>query len=484
MYLLEAFEPHHVLRHFENICAIPHPSKHEEGVRAYVRDFAEKHGHSWRQDEKGNLLVNVAATPGYENVPPVLLQAHMDMVPAKVEGSDHNFETDPLKLRIVDGHKLYATGTTLGADNAVGEMNMLALMEDDTVIHPPLELLFTVEEEIGMLGIRAMDFSWIKSRRMINMDCGDPDVMCVMSAGSATCLTKLPVQREAIQGTPLELNVTGLLGGHSGLRIDEGRASAFQLSGRILSYLSEIVPVRVVDVKAPRFSGIANSMKTVVAVADCDVAVAQAKVQELYANLQMEYGSVEKNMVITIETTSKAYTEMLCAECSERLVDLLYLLPYGVTERDWQEKETILCSVNCVEVILGEKEATLESMLRAPSDNLKMDLVHKMQHLAKLCGANLIVTDAYDGWPWRKDSPMQRSCQRLFEEMYHRPLTLEKANSCAETGPIAGAIPDMDIVAMAPLGRGAHTPEEYMDLDTVLPFWNFLTNLLATMCKE
>ena len=156
MTILNGYQPAHVVRYFEEICAIPHPSHHEQALCAYIRGCAERYGHRYVEDAAGNLMVYLNATPGYEDKAPMLLQAHMDMVSAKEPGSNHNFLTDPIRLHIEDGHYLYADDTTLGADNAVGLVNMLALMEDDTVVHPPMELLFTVCEEDGMEGIRQL----------------------------------------------------------------------------------------------------------------------------------------------------------------------------------------------------------------------------------------------------------------------------------------------------------------------------------------
>ena len=169
MTILNGYQPAHVVRYFEEICAIPHPSHHEQALCAYIRGCAERYGHRYVEDAAGNLMVYLNATPGYEDKAPMLLQAHMDMVSAKEPGSNHNFLTDPIRLHIEDGHYLYADDTTLGADNAVGLVNMLALMEDDTVVHPPMELLFTVCEEDGMEGIRQLDMSTIRSRRMLNI---------------------------------------------------------------------------------------------------------------------------------------------------------------------------------------------------------------------------------------------------------------------------------------------------------------------------
>lgn len=480
----DRFEPKAAVKHLVNICGIPHTSGHEEGVRGYIKDFALKQACEYFEDECGNLIVYVAASPGCEDAAPYLIQAHMDMVAAKEEWSEHNFLTDPIKLKLTDGRYLHADGTTLGADNAVGMMYMLALMEDDTVIHPPLELLFTVREETGLEGIREVDFSKIKSRRMMNMDCGDPDVMCVSTAGAAQCLVKLPLRKTALTGETMEIVLGGLLGGHGGLMIDSGRLSAVTGMGMILSRMEKKVKFSITDAVCGRFSGIAQEMKVKIAVAPEDAETAKKAVSEIEKELKNEYEDPETGLFVSIEKYSGTpYTEMLDEECSKNFIRLLWLMPSGVTKRDWREKETVICSNNTVEVTLGDGLMTMEMMTRSPEDGIKEETVDRIKAIACLCGAETEVLDSFSGWPYRSDSALQKLCREAYKELTGNELKAEKHNSCAETGVIAGFIPDMDCIAMAPLSRGAHTPKEYLDMDTVEPFWNFLVLLLEKLCR-
>ncbi len=420
------------------------------------------------------MIVYVKATEGYEDVPAFLLQAHMDMVAAKEEGSNHNFLTDPISLHLVDDRYLYADGTTLGADNAVGMMNMLALMEDKTVVHPPLEMLFTVCEENGLIGIRKVDFSKISARRMINMDCGDPDVMCVSTAGAAQCLVKLPLTLTDISKELqlMEVNVGGLLGGHAGLMLDQGHYSAVTAMGRILCALGSSVPYNVVYINCNRISGIATEMKAVIAVRQDKVHAAAEAISQIEKKIKSEYADSETGFFVSVkEYKGNEYSQMADDISSKNAANLLYLMPYGVIKRDWKEKETILCSNNTMEVLFNEGCMQMDMMVRAPEDIAKEDVVSRIGTLSDLCKAELIVTDSFAGWPYRSDSTLQNLCHETYFELTGEKLKVEKHNSCAETGVIAGAIPEMDIVALAPLGRGAHTPKEHLDMATVEPFW-------------
>lgn len=485
MDFLDRFEPKAVIKHFVNICNIPHPSGHEEGIREYIRKIADENGQEYFIDKGGNIIVYVEASPGNESLPPYLIQAHMDMVPAKEEWSNHDFLTDPISLKLVDNRYLYADGTTLGADNAVGMMYMLTLMEDKTVIHPPLELLFTTREEVGLQGIREVDFSKIKSRRMMNMDCGDPDVMCVSTAGAAQCMVKLPLKETELKGEVLELSIGGLLGGHGGLMIDSGRLSAIAAMGRVMSELHKKVPFNIVDARCKRFSGIPSEMKAVISVAEDKTEKASQVIAEIEKEICAEYADPEKDLFIRLKKcTEISYDKMMDDETSQRFWELLYLIPFGVTKRDYKEKETVLCSNNMVEVSIKDGFAHMEMMVRSPLDTVKQEVVDRIELIASLCGSEMILLDSFSGWPYRSDSPMQELCHETYRELTGKELKTEKENACAETGVILGEIPDMDCIAIAPCSKGAHTTREYLDMDTVKPFWDFLVLLLKKMCIQ
>ena len=483
MDFLDRFEPKAVIKHFVNICNIPHPSGHEEGIREYIRKIADENGQEYFIDKGGNIIVYVEASPGNESLPPYLIQAHMDMVPAKEEWSNHDFLTEPISLKLVDNRYLYADGTTLGADNAVGMMYMLTLMEDKTVIHPPLELLFTTREEVGLQGIREVDFSKIKSRRMMNMDCGDPDVMCVSTAGAAQCMVKLPLKETELKGEVLELSIGGLLGGHGGLMIDSGRLSAIAAMGRVMSELHKKVTFNIVDARCKRFSGIPSEMKAVISVAEDKTEKASQVIAEIEKEICAEYADPEKDLFIRLKKcTEISYDKMMDDETSQRFWELLYLIPFGVTKRDYKEKETVLCSNNMVEVSIKDGFAHIEMMVRSPLDTVKQEVVDRIELIASLCGSEMILLDSFSGWPYRSDSPMQELCHETYRELTGKELKTEKENACAETGVILGEIPDMDCIAIAPCSKGAHTTREYLDMDTVKPFWDFLVLLLKKMC--
>ena len=361
---------------------------------------------------------------------------------------------------------------------------MLALMEDDTVVHPPMELLFTVCEEDGMEGIRQLDMSTIHSRRMLNMDCGDPDVMCVSCAGFVHYVMRLPVTAAGAAGQAYTLQIDGLAGGHSGLMIGTGRASAVVLMGRVLCELLRKVPCRIVSVDCERTMGIAPHMQAEIVLKPEQEPDARKVLEDLLAALREEYANTDPELSLTLEPLGHEADQAMDEASGRRCAELMYLLPYGVMKYDSCDRDVILNSVNTVRVTCENGMVEYEQMIRSPIDAYKWELVDRLRILAELTGASLVVQDSYAGWPFRKDSPLQQLCCQVYNRLTGQELKIEKLNSCAETGEIAGAIPDMDIVALAPWGRGAHTPREHLDLDTLQPFWEFLTALLRAMCEE
>ena len=324
---------------------------------------------------------------------------------------------------------LYADDTTLGADNAVGLVNMLALMEDDTVVHPPMELLFTVCEEDGMEGIRQLDMSTIRSRRMLNMDCGDPDVMCVSCAGFVHYVMRLPVTAAGAAGQAYTLQIDGLAGGHSGLMIGTGRASAVVLMGRVLCELLRKAPCRIVSVDCERTMGIAPHMQAEIVLKPEQEPDARKVLEDLLAALREEYANTDPELSLTLEPLGHEADQAMDEASGRRCAELMYLLPYGVMKYDSCDRDVILNSVNTVRVTCENGVVEYEQMIRSPIDAYKWELVDRLRILAELTGASLVVQDSYAGWPFRKDSPLQQLCCQVYNRLTGQELKIEKLNS-------------------------------------------------------
>lgn len=486
MGILTGLEPATLLNHFENIAKIPHGSGNEGKLKEYIIHLAKAHGLTYWQDKKGNLMVYVTSSGGCEDVPSVLFQAHLDMVCVCAEGVTHDFEKEPLEIYIenIENKKyLRARGTTLGADNAVGIVAMLALMEDRSIIHPPLELLFTVEEESGLVGIREVEFKRIYSRRMINMDCGDPGEICVSTAGAAYCRIMLPVAFECAENkVMMHIRIDGLTGGHSGLRIGLGRASAPQLLGRLIfRMVSDIEGSRIVSLECPNTSGIVKQCSCVIAYDENDADKVIEIIDRLTTEYIAEYRKTDPNMRLSYEKTTDS--TIMDEITSRRVAKFLFMLPAGVIKRDPDEADVVVCSTNTTHVYLKDGMLTTALMIRSSVDEMKWELIRKMQLISELFGGTFVIDDCYGGWPYKQDSELQLIFREAQKRLYGNDLRIVKAHSCAETGIVAAVIPDMDIVGIAPDSKGAHTVDEYMNIDSMEPFWVLIKEALRAMCE-
>lgn len=360
---------------------------------------------------------------------------------------------------------------------------MLALMVDKTVEHPKLELLFTVEEETGLVGIREFDFGKIKSRRMINMDAGDHETMCVSCAGSTYCSVFLPINRVPMIDEAYHINISGLTGGHAGLEIGLGRASAIKLMSRVLNRIRDSFDINIISMSRKKHNSIADLSDCLISAMDKDIKGICDLIKLLELELLKEFFDTDPNLSIRFNKEEIANVEMLDKESTSSVIDLVYLFPFGTTKRLNSEFNTILCSSNIDGVEMTKEEFVLYSQLRSSVDDYKAELFRKVKVVTRLCGASIEITDNFTGWPYYGENDFQLMSKQVFKDLFSKDVKIEKSNSCAEPAIIVGAIPDMEAIGMAPFSKGAHTTEEYMDASTFLPFWNFLKALLRESCK-
>lgn len=479
MYLTKNFEPRRVLERFEDICAIPHGSGHEQALGDWIMALAEKRGHEVIRDGVGNILVRVAATPGCEAVPPILLQGHLDMVLAQEEGLERDMIREPVHL-VLEGSILRADQTTLGADNAVGLCHMLALMDADDLRHPPMELLFTVCEEEGLQGIQAFDMSQLRARRMINMDMGDPDCMVIGSAGSAKLTVSRSCHHTFCQDRGLQISIFGLRGGHSGLLAGRNHVSALHLAGRILEKLCDAQPTRLIQLESDGGSGIPRSALLRVAVPDWDTAMTLLRdtAQSLTDELWEETGF----SMTTTETVCEAAASV---RDTRALADFLVLVPYDVTVRNTLHPEWVLSSALLMAARYEEGRFSGLLSIRANRDEYFDGTMLRINTLCRMTGVTVAMQGKWiPAWPESPDTQLQTACRDTFRALFHREMRQEVEHGTVEVSVIAKEIPDMDIVGFAPKSRGAHTPQEHLYLDTMEPFWKHLTALLASLCEK
>jgi len=463
---LKGLEPAEFFRWFGAVSRIPRGSGKEAGFVEFLRQFAAERKLFFTADGENNVLIRVPASAGYETQPPFLFQAHSDMVWRKEQGKEFDFETQPIPL-MVQGDRLIADGTTLGADNAVGLATMLALADGDHP-HPELELLFTSREEVGMLGARAYDYSAIRARRMVNMDCGDSHVLCVTSAGSTVCRVTGAFSMEPVtEGRCLHLRPVGGLGGHSGLCANMGRSCAANLLGDLLLDL----PVRICSCFGQ--GAILKSCEAVVILPE-DISV--HALQDKFDALASVCAGSDPGWRLEVKPAEAA--SALSVEDSANIALALSLLRTGQFRADGVDPRIIVTSghIGSFSLVFGAFE--LAFAVRSASDADADSLAARYAAILRRLGIALEVTDRKTGWQEDRGSVLRQKFQRVHTRLFGEEMELERVHGGVEVGVVKGAIPDMDAVGVAPTARGAHTTGEYLLLDEVQPYWQLILGVL------
>lgn len=472
-------DPAHLWRHFYQITQIPRPSRQEAAVRRYVTDQAQAAGHTWRMDEEGNVVVAVAATAGLEDRETVIVQNHLDMVTVKTAEKQHDFSRDPLTLAVEDGW-LRADRTTLGADNGVGCAAALALMTDPQVAHPPLELLFTVDEETGLGGALRLDPSLLSGTRMLNLDTEEWQELYVGCTGGAGWeLTRTFATQAPPAGAQYwRLAIKGLAGGHSGIQIHEQLGNAIKLLGQCLQGLAGVqlafLDVGVAHNVIPREGSVGFSCPA-------------ASGEQLAARIAQVRGQAlgylpAADSQLTFELDAAEAGEVLSTTDTAALFDLFAAFPHGVQAYNLALGSALVdLSINLAIARLQRGAFLLESSYRFFNADQSLPLQQSVLALARAYGLAVKTAVGYPGWQPDLDSPLLAQARALHAQLFGSVPAVKAIHAGLECGILKGKKPDLDILSFGPTIRGAHSPTERLQIDTVKPFWQFLTALLAQM---
>jgi dipeptidase D len=472
-------EPAHLWEHFYQISRIPRPSKQEEAVRQYVIDLARAGGHPWRQDAVGNLVVSVAASASMADKPAVIIQNHLDMVTVKTGDKEHDFAREPLTLKMEDGW-LQADRTTLGADNGVGCAAALALMTDHSVAHPPLELLFTVDEETGLGGALNLDPSLLSASLMLNLDTEDWHELYIGCAGAGgwelrRSFATVSVPADA-QGWQLSLK--GLAGGHSGIQIHQQLGNAIKLLGQCLAD-EEGVQLAAFE------AGVAhNVIPREGRLTFCCPAGSGVRLQERVLQLQAQWLDYlpAADGALELALQPAKLEAVLAVGDSRTVLDLVAAFPHGAQAYNLvHPAELVDLSINFARLSLLDGELMLESSFRYFNEPQSLSLQEQVLGLTRAFGLTVTDSVAYPGWNPDFDSPLLEKASQLHERLFGKRPAVKAIHAGLECGILKGKKPDMDILSFGPTIRGAHSPTERLQIDTVAPFWQFLTALLQEL---
>ena len=470
---------------FDEITKVPRPSKHEDQIRAYLLDYAKKHNIEAKTDEVGNVVMKKAATPGREEAPVVVLQAHMDMVAEKNSDIDHDFMKDPIQTYI-DGDWVKAKGTTLGADNGIGMAAALAALTDDRIEHGPLEALFTVNEEIGLEGAENLGKDMISGKILINLDSEDDGEIFIGCAGGIDTTAVFTYKRSFSPEnfSYYKVKVSGLLGGHSGGDIHLGRANANKLIARFIWNCSNKWPIEVASFNGGNLrNAIPREAEAVFGINDKHKEEIAKYLHQYAEDIRNEFKGVEPSLKLEIESEAKP-EYCIDSNTSLRLIRALYSAPHGVISMSKDIEGLVETSTNLAAVKMAEDfKIVVTTSQRSSLESRKNDIAGQVEAHFQLAGAEVSHSDGYPGWAPNIDSKIMKVSADAYEELFGVKPQIKAIHAGLECGLFLDKNPELDMVSFGPTMRDVHSPDEKLLIPTVEKFWKHLCLVLKKISE-
>jgi dipeptidase D len=477
--VLEGLEPAPFWAHFEQLTKIARPSRHEEPVIAHVKQWAEGRGYRLRQDSARNLVIDVPATAGRESAQTVVLQGHLDMVCERSPDSPN----DPTEGRIalqIDGEWLTADGTTLGADDGVAIAAMMALVEDESLPHGPLQLLMTVAEEVGLEGANGLDGSLIDGKIFVNLDSEEDGTLTVGCAGSTDTWVRISQPREAVDGGDVALSVTvsGGLGGHSGVQIHLGRSNANKVLGRALREAFDAVPFRLVAINGGKSrNAIPRDAAAVVSVPADGADALRAAIESAGATISDAFSKTDAGVKVAVADGDLA-TDAWTLEGTRALLDAIAVVPTGPIALSPDFDGLIETSTSLGEVATEGDTLTLHSLTRSSNESGMGDVLGAVSAAARLGGGELEVKRNYGGWRPNLDSPALAALKSIYERSFDDDPVITAVHAGLECAVVSDKVPGLDMISFGPQIEAPHSPDERVKIATVERFWKLLVGVV------
>lgn len=477
MKILDNVHPKKVFAFFEDISAIPRGSGHNEKIKEYCERFARERNLKYISDDSGNVIIFKNASKDCESNEPVIIQGHLDMVWEKDESCNINFETDGLELA-VDGDFVYAKGTTLGGDDGIAVAMCLALLDSDDICHPPLEIVFTADEEIGMLGAVALDCSPLNAKRMINLDSEAEGTLWVSCAGGVRTDIELPVQCEENNDVSYKISVNGLHGGHSGAEIHNGYANANKVMGRVLDLLRKKLDFRIVEINGGTMDNAIT--RDCVCIIKSDSYDVEKAVSDIFNGIYGDYNSADPDLIVTsslIEYNNKSMT----SESTKTVVDLLNELPSGVIAMSKEIDGLVETSLNLGILKTEGETVSFGFAVRSGVDNERDKLADRLKKIADKYLCSAVFYSEYPAWEYKKESQLREIMSAIYKDMYDTEMTVTAIHAGLECGLFCGKIKGLDCVSFGPDMFDIHTPKEKLSISSTERMWKFLLRVLENI---
>ncbi len=480
MSVLTGLKPEKVFNFFEEISAIPRGSKHEEKISEYLANFGKERGLETIQDEALNVIIKKDATPGYEDVPAIIIQGHMDMVWEKNLDTEFDFETEGLKL-FIDGDFIKAKGTTLGADNGIAVAFALAVLDSNDIPHPKLEVLLTSDEETGMSGAIALDGDLLDGKYLFNIDTEEEGEIYVSCAGGNRTALTIPVNYvDSKLDKFFNISVRGLFGGHSGMEIHLQRGNSNKIIGRILKAITDELTINLVEVNGgSKTNAIPREADAKISVASTDVDTLNKVLADVTKDIKDELRVSDPSVEITMTEVEKT-EKVMDNETTNKVVNTLFLYPNGVQRMSLDIEGLVETSLNLGVLTTEEAGVVLQSAIRSSENASKALLTKEVETLATVVGAKFETGATYPAWKFNPNSKLQEMALEVHEKSTGKKAGIKAIHAGLECGLLGEKLPDCDMISFGPNMFDVHTPEEKVSISSVENVWNYFLELLKS----
>lgn len=481
MRVLEGKKPEKVFEFFEDIAGIPHGSGNVEQISNYLVDFAKKRNLKYRQDDSFNVIIWKDGTKGYEDSDTVIIQGHMDMVAVKTADSNKDMEKEGLDLE-VNGDYLSAKNTSLGGDDGIAVAYALTVIDSDDIAHPPIEAIFTVDEEIGLLGAAALDTSDLKGKLMLNLDSEDEGFFTVSCAGGGTATCNLPLHKESINAQIIELRLYDFAGGHSGMEIIKGGANANCIMGRVLLNVFQNVGMRLVSINGgEKDNVIAKVSEAAIAVNKEAVDKAKEIIEKTFNEVKEEYRTTDPDAKLQTNVIEEQFMDVMSGATTLATIISLVNMPNGIQRMNNEIEGMVQTSLNLGILRTTETNVALSYSVRSSVESEKQFLIEKLRSLTEIFGGTLEMSGEYPGWEYKADSKIRDVAVKAYEELYKEEPVVEGIHAGLECGLFADKIEGLDAISFGPTMKNVHTTDEMLSISSTERTWNLITKILEKL---
>ncbi len=478
---LEGIEPEEIWTYFSEICKIPRRSSKEEKIIEYLVDFGEKHHLDTYVDDVGNVVIRKPASTGFEKRKSICLQTHVDMVAEKNSSSDHDFDTDPIQP-VIDGEWIKAKETTLGADNGIGIASQLVILSDTEMEHGPIECLFTTEEELGLKGAFNLKPGFIQSKILINLDSEDEGELFIGCAGGVDTIATLSFKTRNLPSNSeaFRIEVSGLKGGHSGDDINKDRGNSIKILNRFLWSVSKRIPIRIAGFDGGNLrNAIPREAYAIITTSRLKSQILKNEFLQFYIAVKSELSVNEPDLKLEI-TSADLPKEVLRKKYQRRLFNLLYGCPHGVVSMSRKIKEMVETSTNLASVKFAENNTYIVSTSQRSSvESKKQDIANVIRSIFELARADVQHSDGYPGWEPNTDSEILKITVESYKRLFGKEPVVRAIHAGLECGLFLQKYPDLDMISFGPTIRGAHSPDERVEINSVKKYMDLLLDVVA-----